>query len=152
MIRTLCRTVIRVSQPTEIDCWVAQGGLNRLEQRLATEIVDEVSGAHRVIADGKRLFSPLAERFRHFEAHDRAERLEPVVAAASIVAKDHRDSAMEDIAQRYENEFGPIAGGGYPNAATERFLRAYVRRYGVLPKEVRRSWRWHVLRELETRP
>ena len=44
------------------------------------------------------------------------------------------------IAAQYEPEFGPIAGGGYENAATHAFVRAYVGRYGCLPREARRSW------------
>jgi hypothetical protein len=53
-----------------------------------------------------------------------------------------RDELFHVIVRRYEHEFGPIGGGGYENAATHKFLRAYVERYGRLPPEARRSWNW----------
>jgi hypothetical protein len=39
-------------------------------------------------------------------------------------------------------------GGGYVNAATRTFLRAYIRRYKSLPPEARRSWPWEFARDL----
>ena len=51
-----------------------------------------------------------------------------------------RDDRFNAIRLRYEPELGPIAGGGYANASTRRWLRAYVELYGKLPDEVRRSW------------
>ena len=35
---------------------------------------------------------------------------------------------------------GTLAAGGYANAATRRWLRAYAERYGRLPDETRLSW------------
>ena len=49
---------------------------------------------------------------------------------------------------RYEAEFGPIAGGGYANAATRRWLRAYVERHRRLPDEARRSWPYPYVEDL----
>jgi hypothetical protein len=51
-----------------------------------------------------------------------------------------RDIYSGEIRARYETELGPITGGGYANAATRRWLRAYVLRYGRLPDETRLSW------------
>src|SRR5690606_1424074 len=94
----------------------------------------------RIIADGKRMFEALGRRFERFESHDRAEARHAAVAAASVVAKVLRDRRFEEIRRRYEHELGPITGGGYANAATRRWLRAYCERHGRLPVEVRRSW------------
>ena len=62
------------------------------------------------------------------------------VAAASVVAKVVRDERFARIRARYEHELGPITGGGYANAATRRWLRAYAERYGRLPDEARLTW------------
>src|SRR5262249_34958803 len=98
--------------------------------------------AKKILCDGRRMFAPLAARFPHLVARDRAEEHHVSVAAASIIAKVRRDELFRCIARRYEPEFGPLGGGGYENAHTHRFLRAYVKRYGVLPPEARRSWSW----------
>ena len=131
---------------TEIDERVSRGELNVLERELASRMIEEARTAladtpiDKIIADGKRMFAPLAARFERFESHDRAEEKHAAVAAASVVAKVIRDERFNRIKQQYEDELGPIAGGGYANAATRRWLRAYVERHGKLPAEARRSW------------
>ena len=57
-----------------------------------------------------------------------------------MIAKVARDDRFAQIRARYEAEVGPITGGGYANAATRRWLRAYVVRYGRLPDEARLTW------------
>ena len=73
-------------------------------------------------------------------AGDRAESLHAAVAAASVLAKTTRDDWYAAFCARFANEFGEIAGGGYVNDATRRFLRAYATKYGALPDDVRLSW------------
>ncbi len=61
----------------------------------------------------------------------------PVVSAASIMAKVHRDSRIEEI----KKEYGEI-GSGYANdALTVKFLRDYYSDHGDFPPIVRRSWK-----------
>jgi ribonuclease HII len=126
----------------DIDRYVFRGQLNVLEREVARDLLGSVaaSGDDRIICDGSRLFAPLRRYYPALEAIDRAESIYVSVAAASIVAKHARDEAFSMIARRYEPEFGPIAGGGYANAATRRFLSAYEQRYGGLPPETRKSW------------
>ena len=126
----------------EIDHYTYRGQLNGLERRVARDLLARVGACwdDRVICDGARLFGPLRGLFRRFDAVDRGESFHVSVAAASIVAKHERDEAFAQIALRYESEFGPIAGGGYVNAATRKFLDRYQQRYGTLPPEARRSW------------
>jgi ribonuclease HII len=102
----------------------------------------------RIVADGKRLFSALRERHPHLEAVDKGESVHASVAAASVLAKSRRDELFELMCQRYARDFGPIGGGGYVNAATRRFLRAYARARGCLPPEARRSWPHDDLRDI----
>lgn len=125
---------------TEIDQRVSRHELNVLERELATRLIEQAPTVDRIIADGKRMFAALGQRYAHFESHDRAEEKHASVAAASVIAKVLRDERFAQIRSRYETELGPITGGGYANAATRRWLRAYAERYGRLPEETRLTW------------
>ncbi len=125
---------------TEIDARVSRGELNMLERELATKLIEQAPAVDRIIADGKRMFHALCARFEGFESHDRGEEVHAAVAAASVIAKVLRDERFTKIRMRYEAELGPITGGGYANAATRKWLRAYALRYGRLPEEARLSW------------
>ena len=149
LIRARAKFVTTIEVPhTEIDERVSRGELNVLERELATEMIERAqtdlsardTAIDKIIADGKRMFAPLGQRYERFESHDRAEEKHAAVAAASVVAKVIRDDRFNQIKQQYETEIGPIMGGGYANAATRRWLRAYVERYGKLPAEARLSW------------
>jgi ribonuclease HII len=135
-----CR--VRLVEVEEIDHYTFRGKLNALERRVVLELLQALGAtrAARVICDGARMFAPLRAHYPRLEALDRGESAHVAVAAASIAAKDARDRAFEVIAERYAVEFGPVHGGGYLNAATRRFLRAYEARHGALPPEARRSW------------
>lgn len=140
-IRARARFISVIEVPhTEIDARVARHELNVLERELAGKLIDQAPAVDRIIADGKRMFAPLGQRYANFESHDRAEELHAAVAAASVLAKVRRDERFAEIRARYEHEVGPITGGGYSNAATRRWLRAYAERYGRLPDETRLSW------------
>jgi ribonuclease HII len=73
------------------------------------------------------------------EAFHGADEADPVVGAASVVAKVARDARMAAIDDRYPAYDG--VGSGYPSDPTTRsFLRAYVADRGDLPDCARRSW------------
>jgi ribonuclease HII len=131
-----------VCQVDEIDAYVGQGRLNELERQRARKLIDQAPPCHRIIADGRALFSPLNAEHSHLEARDRAESAHPAVAAASVCAKAMRDELFEQIAARHRVEFGELRGGGYVNPATCAFVAAYVQRHGCLPPEARKSWPW----------
>jgi ribonuclease HII len=140
-IRKRARFVMTIEiEHTEIDDRVSRNELNVLEREIATKLIDRAPECDKIIADGKRMFSALCLRYSQFISIDHAEDHHAAVAAASVVAKVIRDDRFNAIRLRYEPELGPIAGGGYANAATRRWLRAYVERYGRLPDETRRSW------------
>jgi len=125
---------------SEIDERVCRGELNVLEREIAIRMIDQAPTVDKIIADGKRMFQPLALRYAQFESRDRAEEHHASVAAASVIAKSIRDQRFNAIRQRYESEFGKITGNGYVNDGTRKFIRAYATRYGRLPEETRRSW------------
>jgi ribonuclease HII len=129
-----------------VDAYVARGALNVLERERAAAFIRAAPPCRRIVADGRRLFGPLSAEFPHLEALDRAESHHVAVAAASICAKVRRDELFACIAARYAADFGLVAGGGYVNAATSAFARAYVRRHGTLPPEARHSWPWQGVR------
>jgi ribonuclease HII len=61
----------------------------------------------------------------------------PVVSAASIMAKVHRDNRIEEI----KREYGEIGSGYAHDALTVKFLRDYYSDHGDFPPIVRRSWK-----------
>ncbi|MCX5747728.1 MAG: hypothetical protein NT062_35130 [Proteobacteria bacterium] len=124
----------------EVDDRVARKELNVLERELATRMIEEAPTVDAIIADGKRMFQPLTLRFANFASFDHGEDHHAAVAAASVVAKVLRDERFHAICARYQAEFGEISGGGYANAGTRKFIRAFAERYGRLPDETRRSW------------
>jgi ribonuclease HII len=124
----------------EIDARVCRNELNVLERELACRLIEQAPACDKIIADGKRMFAALGARYPQFRSVDRAEDHHASVAAASVIAKVRRDDRFNAIRARYEGELGPITGGGYANAATRRWVTAYVERYGCLPAEARRTW------------
>jgi len=142
----------------EIDRRVCKGELNALEREIAMRLIEQAFGhpvaCDKIIADGKRMFQALTTRYEQFISVDRAEEHHASVAAASVIAKVIRDNRFNAIRGRYEPELGPISGGGYANAATRKWVRAYVEKYGRLPDEARRSWPYPFVADLlgTTRP
>lgn len=132
----------------EIDARVCRNELNVLERELAARLIEQAPACDKIIADGKRMFHALSLRYAQFISVDHAEDHHAAVAAASVVAKVIRDDRFNAIRRRYEPELGPITGGGYANAATRRWLRAYVERYGRLPDEARRTWPYPYVHDL----
>jgi ribonuclease HII len=133
---------VDVCEVDVIDAYVARGGLNVLECERAATFIRNAPPCRRIIADGKRLFGPLRAEFPQVECLDRAESRHVAVAAASICAKVRRDELFAAIAERYHARFGTLRGGGYANAGTRAFVRAYVGVFGGLPPEARRTWPW----------
>lgn len=133
---------------TEIDQRVMKNELNALEREHAAKLIDQAPICDKIIADGKRMFAQLTLRYPAFISCDGAEDVHASVAAASVIAKVIRDNRFNQIRQRYEPEFGPIAGGGYGNAATRKWVRAYVEKYGKLPDEARLSWPYPFVADL----
>lgn len=60
----------------------------------------------------------------------------PIVSAASIIAKVERDSAIEELSQKYG-----FMGTGYPHDEdTISFIRSWIDKNNCLPNFVRKSW------------
>jgi len=147
-----CFTAVRVVDVAVIDQRVQRGELNVLEREIATDLISRAPGVDRIVTDGKVLFGPLCGVYPHLEAWNRGEERHAAVAAASVLAKVRRDEIFSRIATRYQPLFGRVEGGGYVNARTRAFLCDYVRRFGRLPPEARRSWPHLYIDEVLGRP
>jgi ribonuclease HII len=100
-----------------------------------------VADAADVSADrfARRLTDALADRGVDVDvrADHGADAADPVVGAASVVAKVERDRRVAAL----RDEYGDV-GSGYPSDPTTRaFLREFVRDHGRLPACARASWR-----------
>jgi ribonuclease HII len=130
--------------PQEIDRHVAGGRLNELEARLFGTLVRPFAPAEARVdacdANARRFGAAVA---RHAGpevrvlARHHADALDPLVGAASIVAKVRRDRAIRELAEA----LGEEVGSGYPgDEVTVRFVRRTVRPGDELPPWLRASW------------
>jgi ribonuclease HII len=130
--------------PRTIDRWVRRGGLNDLELRAFARLIRDVA-PETAIVDA---CDPNAERFERrltaltggavrIVARHRADETDPVVGAASIVAKVRRDRALDRLRQR----LGDAVGSGYPSdPVTQRFVEQIAAAPGRSPPWLRASW------------
>jgi ribonuclease HII len=88
-------------------------------ERFKNNILDCLSFAPRIVSEHK------------------ADINYPVVSAASIIAKVHRDSRIDEI----RREYGEVGSGYAHDPVTCKFLRDYYREHGDFPPVVRRSWK-----------
>jgi ribonuclease HII len=130
--------------PAEIDRHVARGGLNDLEAsvfgRLARELSADVTYVDACDVDARRFgrkVASIAGRGTRVVSAHRADRENPLVGAASIVAKVERDRAIAKLSE----ELGGGLGSGYPSdRTTVEFVRRRVRPADPRPPWLRASW------------
>lgn len=144
LVRDRSTSAIIVYRPDEIDEFVKEGRLDDLERKGALKLLEMLKATSEddIFCDGEPIFGRLRAQWGNLRAENKADEKYICVSAASIDAKVMRDHMMEDICQKYEPEFGKIAGGGYVNKGTRAFLMAYEEKYGDLPPECRKSWTW----------
>jgi len=138
-----CDTV--VLPPREIDQYVSLGRLNDLEARAFGTLVsrlhpDEVhadacdTDPHRF---GRMIAKSCGPTRARILAHHHADRDDPIVGAASIVAKVRRDAAIRRLSQ----QLGVDIGSGYPSdPRTIQFLRVRLAAEHGCPAWARASW------------
>jgi ribonuclease HII len=130
--------------PEEIDRHVVVGHLNELEARLFGTLARPFAPAEARVdacdANARRFGSSVARhagpQVRVLSRHH-ADAQDPLVGAASIVAKVRRDRAIRRLA----DELGDEIGSGYPSdPVTVRFVRRVVAPDGARPSWLRSSW------------
>ncbi len=146
VLRKQGRAATARAEPSLIDRHVAEGGLNRLELTLMARLVLELRPSE-VYVDacdpdaerfGRQLRDAVGEKGLSVEVVSRhkADRDDPIVGAASIVAKVTRDRAIE----RLRRAEGREIGSGYPSDEVTRGHLRELLRQKKLPPYVRRSW------------
>ena len=134
--------LIKIS-PGEIDVCLWRHGLNSLEAAKTAEMVNHLKPAVAYIdapGKGARGYARLINSAIHVRipiiAENFADRNYPVVSAASILAKVHRDAVIQEL----HGEYGDF-GSGYPSdRKTREFLRHCYQREGKFPDIVRTGW------------
>ncbi|MFQ6135122.1 MAG: ribonuclease HII [Nitrososphaerales archaeon] len=142
------RVVVRKITPEEIDEYVAKGRkyrrLNYLEAitmgQVAGELDPDIIYVDASDIDPERfggdIRSTLNREVEIVSVHH-ADRIYPIVSAASIVAKCERDAEVTKIA-----EVHGYFGSGYPSdPRTMRFLSDWLSTHGEMPPFSRKSWK-----------
>ncbi len=133
-----------VLEPERIDRYVTRGRLNELEAIAFAEVARPFAPAVLRVdacdANAPRFGRTVARHagpaFRVVARH-RFDATDPLVGAASIVAKVLRDRAV----RRLGETLGADVGSGYPSdPTTVAFVRALPRARGSLPPWLRASW------------
>ena len=118
--------------------------LNLLEAKAMAEVIEKLrpeiayvdSSDTRTERFKNNILDCLSFRPRIISEH-KADVNYPVVSAASIIAKVHRDSRIEEL----KREYGEIGSGYAHDPLTVKFLREYYSGHGDFPPIVRRSWK-----------
>jgi len=135
-------------KPEQIDDYVLKGKkykrLNYLEALSMAKVIDSLD-AEMVYVDAsdvnverfkQDILETLKRKVEIISAHH-ADRIYPIVSAASIIAKVTRDKEIFDLSQKFGN-----IGSGYPaDDVTTRFLRQWIKKHGDMPPFARRSWK-----------
>jgi ribonuclease HII len=153
---TLAVEITRIAQkhvtiklmPYEIDRAVASGRklhkLNRLEAETMAQIIS-VLQPDEAYVDAADV---VEERFKHhiqeclrikirITAKHKADKIYPIVSAASIIAKVERDREIVALSQKY----GDFGSGYLTDPKTMNFLKQWLKTNGEYPDCVRKSYK-----------
>jgi ribonuclease HII len=134
--------------PSQIDIVVESARrlhkLNRLEAQTMAQIIEELKPDQAYVdaADtieqrfGNHIRERLKTKTRIISRH-KADRIYPIVSAASIIAKVERDREIENL----RNEYGNFGSGYLTDEKTMIFLKQLLERHGDYPDFVRKSWK-----------
>ncbi|MHA2127294.1 MAG: ribonuclease HII [Promethearchaeota archaeon] len=131
--------------PREIDQReVKRITLNRLEELKMGEIIKDLR-PNSIYIDAvdvneerfrKSIHNLLDYNPKEIIAKHRADDIFPIVSAASIIAKDKRDSLIDELKEKYGD-----LGSGYPSdKKTVDFLRNWIKNNRKVPVFARKSW------------
>jgi ribonuclease HII len=145
------RISLREIQPEEIDDVVLHGRklrkLNFLEAKVMAEAINELQPSEVYVDASDVNEKRYGEDIRSFLTDDlrgikiisehHADRNYPQVSAASIIAKVHRDEAIDHL----HAEYGDFGSGYITDQKTMNFLRTYRQCHNAYPPIVRLSWK-----------
>lgn len=135
---TCDNVLVEIATAAQIDEYRRKfGTLDDLERIMASKIIrlfSEKYNIDKVICDGQ-MFNPLKNKYPFVQCFNKADDLWPVVSAASICAKNTRDSHVKMI-------MNETAGGGYPNKDTWEWIKEDYEKNGKYSDHIRTSWSW----------
>jgi ribonuclease HII len=149
-IKTCCEVSIVGIEAGDIDSLRPRTNLNQIERELFIRALSGLEHrGERVYLDcfdvnEERLCQDITSTFHGIEviSRHRADETYPCVAAASIAAKVHRDTAISHLEALAQERWGISIGSGYPSdPITCRFLEHIDDSGEAMPFFVRRSWK-----------
>lgn len=130
-------------EPRQVDEFVKDNRLNRLEANCMAKIIDFLRPSEVFIDSPsvkpdkfkKEIEDKISVKTKVITAN-KADKLYPIVGAAAIIAKVNRDRYVESLKQHY-GDFG----SGYPaDPRTLNFIKKLIREGRDIPPIVRKTW------------
>ena len=134
--------------PKEIDCVVESRRklhkLNRLEAQTMAQIINTLKPDEAYVDAA----DVVEDRFKHhihegltikarITSRHKADKIYPVVSAASIIAKVERDNEIAAL----KTSYGDFGSGYLTDQKTMRFLKQWLQSHDEYPDCVRKSWK-----------
>lgn len=118
--------------------------LNRLEELKMAEIINKLKpdkiyiDAADVNEDrfGKSIKKLINYDSKEIVSKHKADDIYPIVSAGSIIAKDKRDSLIDELKEKY----GEIGSGYTSDTKTTDFLREWIKKHKKAPEFARKTW------------
>jgi ribonuclease HII len=139
--------VIKV-MPSEIDraveCKIKLHKLNRLEAKTMTKIINVLNPDEAYVDAADVLENRFTQHIQEgltikakITSRHKADKIYPVVSAASIIAKVERDKEIEALKKVY----GDFGSGYLSDKKTLQFLKQWLQTHSDYPSCVRKSWK-----------
>lgn len=144
-VKAICKWEVVEASAEDIDMLRQSMTMNVMESKLFATVIEKLGPkvAFLDAADsneevfGRYVAQELEKPIKIISRHG-ADDVYPVVSAASIIAKTHRDGIIEKI----KEEFGVEIGSGYPSdSKTINFLKDWYTEHGEMPPHTRKSWK-----------
>ena len=146
VLKDTCKYELAVLPPHEIDARASgEETLNQLEVHCFAGLIRSLKPTRAYLdacdVNAER-FGINVKKEVDFEveivSEHEADSKYPMVSAASIIAKVHRDSLVREISEK----LGQEVGSGYPaDPVTIEFLKTYYRKNKKLPDCARKTWK-----------
>jgi ribonuclease HII len=148
IVRLAEKHVVVKLSPREIDRAVESGRKLHKLNRLEAQTMAQVIAALKPDVTYVDAADVVEDRFKHhiqeglpFEARivskHKADKIYPVVSAASIIAKVERDREIASL----RAEYGDFGSGYLTDPKTMGFLKQWLQTHGEYPECVRKSWK-----------
>ncbi|MCK5024386.1 MAG: ribonuclease HII [Thermoplasmata archaeon] len=144
-IKAICKWEVVEASAEDIDMLRQSMTMNVMESKLFATVIEKLGPkvAYLDAADsnedvfGRYVARELGGDVKIISRHG-ADDIYPVVSAASIIAKTHRDAIIKE----FQEELGMEIGSGYPSdPKTIGFMKDWYTEHGEMPPHTRKSWK-----------